>query len=77
MSGPTASFTLPEQGSLLEDVVFVELCREEAEKLLASYKEEATRLLPTPAKRKRPKKQPHKHHSAAHGEENHTGRRTG
>ncbi|XP_060771191.1 heterogeneous nuclear ribonucleoprotein U-like protein 2 isoform X2 [Neoarius graeffei] len=54
-----ASFTLPEQGSLLEDVLFVELCSEEAQKLLASYKDEATRLLPAPT-RKRLKKRPHK-----------------
>lgn len=64
------SFTLPEQGSLLEDILFIELCREEAQKLLTGYKEEAKRLLPTPAKRKRHKKRPHKHHSDAHGEEN-------
>ncbi|KAK2834257.1 hypothetical protein Q7C36_014958 [Tachysurus vachellii] len=55
------SFTLPEQGNLLEDILFVELCREDAQKLLTGYKEEATRLLPTPAKRhKRHKKRPHK-----------------
>ncbi|GAA6073993.1 heterogeneous nuclear ribonucleoprotein U-like protein 2, partial [Tachysurus ichikawai] len=55
------SFTLPEQGNLLEDILFVELCREDAQKLLTGYKEEATRLLPTPVKRhKRHKKRPHK-----------------
>ncbi|KAB5565460.1 hypothetical protein PHYPO_G00241820 [Pangasianodon hypophthalmus] len=62
-----ASFSLPEQGSLLEDILFVELCREEAQKLLSSYKEEATRLLPAPAKRNRNKKRPHKRHISAHG----------
>lgn len=62
------SFTLPEQGGLLEEVLFVELCQEEAQKLLSSYKLEATRLLPTPAKRKRHNKGPHKHHPDAHGE---------
>ncbi|KAK3526697.1 hypothetical protein QTP70_032082 [Hemibagrus guttatus] len=62
-----ASFTLPEQGNLLEDILFVELCREEAQKLLTSYKEEATRLLPTPAKRKRQKKRSHKRHGDSHG----------
>lgn len=62
-----ASFTLPEKGNLLEDILFVELCREEAQKLLTSYKEEATRLLPTPVKRKRQKKRPHKRPIDAHG----------
>ncbi|TSQ35293.1 Heterogeneous nuclear ribonucleoprotein U-like protein 1 [Bagarius yarrelli] len=62
-----ASFTLPDQRGLLDDVLFVELCQEEAQKLLTSYKEEATRLLPTPAKRKRHKKRPHKRHGDAHG----------
>ncbi|XP_049330797.1 heterogeneous nuclear ribonucleoprotein U-like protein 2 isoform X6 [Astyanax mexicanus] len=47
------SFTLPEQGQLLEEVLFVELCREEVQKLLTTYKEEAKRLLPAPPKRKR------------------------
>ncbi|XP_049331036.1 uncharacterized protein LOC103026616 [Astyanax mexicanus] len=50
--GPV-SFTLPEQGQLLEEVLFVELCREEVQKLLTTYKEEAKRLLPAPPKRKR------------------------
>lgn len=67
--GRAASFTLPEQGSLLEDVLFVELCSEEAQKLLASYKDEATRLLPAPT-RKRLKKRPHKRPIEAPGEEN-------
>lgn len=71
--GPAASFTLPEQGNLLEDILFVELCREEAQKLLTSYKEEATRLLPTPTKRKRQKKRPHKRLGDSQGEENCTG----
>ncbi|KAF5897589.1 heterogeneous nuclear ribonucleoprotein U-like protein 2, partial [Clarias magur] len=62
-----ASFTLPEQGGLLDEVLFVELCQEEAQKLLSSYKLEATRLLPTPAKRKRHNKVPHKHHPDEHG----------
>lgn len=74
-SGPAASFTLPEKGNLLEDILFVELCREEAQKLLTSYKEEATRLLPTPVKRKRQKKRPHKRPIDAHGEENSTSAR--
>ncbi|KAF7702319.1 heterogeneous nuclear ribonucleoprotein U-like protein 2 [Silurus meridionalis] len=62
-----ASFTLPEKGDLLEDILFAELCCEDAEKLLTSYKEEATRLLPTPPKRKPHKKRPHKRHIQAHG----------
>nr|XP_023685199.1 heterogeneous nuclear ribonucleoprotein U-like protein 2 [Paramormyrops kingsleyae] len=49
------SFSLPEQGDYLEEVLFPELSRSEAEKLLAGYKEEARRLLPTPPKRKKPR----------------------
>ncbi|XP_048885155.1 heterogeneous nuclear ribonucleoprotein U-like protein 2 [Brienomyrus brachyistius] len=49
------SFSLPEQGDYLEEVLFPELTRSEAEKLLAGYKEEARRLLPTPPKRKKPR----------------------
>ncbi|XP_072524375.1 heterogeneous nuclear ribonucleoprotein U-like protein 2 [Salminus brasiliensis] len=47
------SFTLPEQGKLLEELLFVELCQEEVYKLLTTYKEEAKRLLPAPPKRKK------------------------
>ncbi|XP_063046788.1 heterogeneous nuclear ribonucleoprotein U-like protein 2 [Engraulis encrasicolus] len=52
------SFTLPEVGDLLEEVVFTERPREEAQRLLAAYKEEAREVLPTPPKRK---KQKYKH----------------
>lgn len=48
-----ASFTLPEQGQHLDQVMFVELSSDEALKLLMHYKEEARRLLPTPPKRKK------------------------
>ncbi|XP_026137011.1 heterogeneous nuclear ribonucleoprotein U-like protein 2 [Carassius auratus] len=47
------SFTLPEQGEHLDQVMFVELSSDEALKLLMHYKEEARRLLPTPPKRKK------------------------
>ncbi|KAL0175579.1 hypothetical protein M9458_027909, partial [Cirrhinus mrigala] len=47
------SFTLPEQGEHLDEVMFVELSSDEALKLLTHYKEEARRLLPTPPKRKK------------------------
>ncbi|XP_066524347.1 heterogeneous nuclear ribonucleoprotein U-like protein 2 [Hoplias malabaricus] len=47
------SFTLPEQGDLMEEVLFVELCREEVQNLLTIYKEEARCLLPLPVKRKK------------------------
>ncbi|KAL2077078.1 hypothetical protein ACEWY4_026582 [Coilia grayii] len=52
------SFTLPEAGDLLEEVAFVELPREEVQRLLTAYKEEARQLLPSPPKRK---KYRHKH----------------
>ncbi|XP_062846460.1 heterogeneous nuclear ribonucleoprotein U-like protein 2 [Trichomycterus rosablanca] len=55
-----ASFTLPEQGDLLEEVLFVELCREEAQSLLKNYKEEAGRVLPAPSKRKKLHNKPNK-----------------
>ncbi|KAF4104626.1 heterogeneous nuclear ribonucleoprotein U-like protein 2 [Onychostoma macrolepis] len=48
-----ASFTLPEQGEHLDQVMFVELSSDEALKLLTHYKEEARHLLPTPPKRKK------------------------
>ncbi|XP_076861988.1 heterogeneous nuclear ribonucleoprotein U-like protein 2 [Brachyhypopomus gauderio] len=54
-----ASFTLPEQGDLLEEVLFVELCHEEAQTLLASYKEEARQLLPPHLKRKKRRNSQH------------------
>ncbi|KAJ8282816.1 hypothetical protein COCON_G00053350 [Conger conger] len=47
------SFTLPQQGDYLEEVLFPEMSREETEKLLSGYKEEARRLLPSQPKRKR------------------------
>ncbi|KAJ8246961.1 hypothetical protein GJAV_G00257210 [Gymnothorax javanicus] len=49
------SFTLPQQGDYLEEVLFPEMSREETEKLLTGYKEEARRLLPSPPKRKKPR----------------------
>ncbi|XP_043089135.1 heterogeneous nuclear ribonucleoprotein U-like protein 2 isoform X1 [Puntigrus tetrazona] len=51
-----ASFTLPEQGEHLDQVMFVELGSDEALELLTHYKEEARRLLPAPPKRKRHRK---------------------
>lgn len=55
-----ASFTLPEQGEHLDEVMFVELCFDEAWKLLTQYKEEARNLLPTPPKRKKHRHGNHK-----------------
>ncbi|RXN35174.1 heterogeneous nuclear ribonucleo U 2 [Labeo rohita] len=49
------SFTLPEQGEHVDEVMFVELSSDEALKLLTHYKEEARQLLPTPPKRKKHK----------------------
>ncbi|KAL0973879.1 hypothetical protein UPYG_G00212340 [Umbra pygmaea] len=54
------SCTLPEHGELLENVLFVELAREEAQALLEEYKKEAKSLLPPVAsapKRKKPHNQ--------------------
>ncbi|XP_036431535.1 heterogeneous nuclear ribonucleoprotein U-like protein 2 [Colossoma macropomum] len=61
------SFTLPEQGGLFEDILFVELCREEAERLLTTYKEEARRLLPAPPKRKKHQNRHPKFHMNVQG----------
>ncbi|XP_052010788.1 heterogeneous nuclear ribonucleoprotein U-like protein 2 [Xyrauchen texanus] len=55
------SFTLPEQGEHLDEVMFVELGFDEALKLLTDYKEEARSHLPTPPKRKK-----HRHGSQKH-----------
>ncbi|XP_015241125.1 PREDICTED: heterogeneous nuclear ribonucleoprotein U-like protein 1 isoform X1 [Cyprinodon variegatus] len=46
-----ANFTLPEPCDFLEDVAFVELQREEAEKLLKQYNEEGRKAGPPPDKR--------------------------
>jgi hypothetical protein len=49
-----ANFTLPEVGQLFDTVEYTEeeaLSREEAEKLVAKYKEEASKLLPPQEKR--------------------------
>uniref|UniRef100_A0AAR2KRG0 SAP domain-containing protein n=1 Tax=Pygocentrus nattereri TaxID=42514 RepID=A0AAR2KRG0_PYGNA len=61
------SFTLPEQGELFEDILFVELCHEEAERLLTTYKEEARRLLPAPPKRKKHQNRHPKFHMNVQG----------
>ncbi|XP_028822336.1 heterogeneous nuclear ribonucleoprotein U-like protein 2 [Denticeps clupeoides] len=50
------SFVLPEVGDLLEEVTFVELSCDAAQKLLSGYKEQARQLLPTPPKRKKPRR---------------------
>nr|XP_015194230.1 PREDICTED: heterogeneous nuclear ribonucleoprotein U-like protein 2 [Lepisosteus oculatus] len=47
------SFTLPQCSEVLDEVLFSELTKEETEKLLLGYKEEARRLLPAPPKRKK------------------------
>lgn len=65
-----ASFTLPEQGEHLDEVMFVELCFDEALTLLTQYKEEACSLLPTPPKRKKHRHGNHKrfiHHCGWRG----------
>ncbi|XP_047247327.1 heterogeneous nuclear ribonucleoprotein U-like protein 1 isoform X1 [Girardinichthys multiradiatus] len=46
-----ANFTLPEPSDFLEDVAFVELHREEAEKLVKQYNEEGRKAGPPPEKR--------------------------
>ncbi|MEQ2170800.1 hypothetical protein GOODEAATRI_004052 [Goodea atripinnis] len=48
---PQANFTLPEPSDFLEDVAFVELHREEAEKLVKQYNEEGRKAGPPPEKR--------------------------
>ncbi|MEQ2218460.1 hypothetical protein XENOCAPTIV_003524 [Xenoophorus captivus] len=45
------NFTLPEPSDFLEDVAFVELHREEAEKLVKQYNEEGRKAGPPPEKR--------------------------
>nr|XP_032821094.1 heterogeneous nuclear ribonucleoprotein U-like protein 1 isoform X2 [Petromyzon marinus] len=46
-----ANFTLPEASDFLNEVVFVELQKEEAEKLVALYREEGRKAAPPPQKR--------------------------
>ncbi|KAI5629645.1 heterogeneous nuclear ribonucleoprotein U-like protein 1 [Silurus asotus] len=46
-----ANFVLPESGDILDEVIFVELQRDEAEKLVKQYNEEGRRAAPPPEKR--------------------------
>lgn len=46
-----ANFVLPESGDFLDQVTFVELQRDEAEKLVKQYNEEGRRAAPPPEKR--------------------------
>ncbi|XP_026769363.1 heterogeneous nuclear ribonucleoprotein U-like protein 1 [Pangasianodon hypophthalmus] len=46
-----ANFVLPESGDFLDEVTFVELQRDEAEKLVKQYNEEGRRAAPPPEKR--------------------------
>ena len=47
----TANFQLPEEGQTFDKVEFVELEREEAQKLVEKYNEEGRAALPPPEKR--------------------------
>ncbi|KAM9481785.1 heterogeneous nuclear ribonucleoprotein U-like protein 1 isoform 2-T3 [Clarias gariepinus] len=46
-----ANFVLPESGDFLDEVIFVELQKDEAEKLVKQYNEEGRRAAPPPEKR--------------------------
>jgi type IV pilus biogenesis protein CpaD/CtpE len=52
-SSLAANFELPEVGDLFDAVEFVELDREEAQKVVTKYNEEAKAALPPPEKRYR------------------------
>lgn len=46
-----ANFVLPESGDFLDEVTFVELQRDEAEKMVKQYNEEGRQAAPPPEKR--------------------------
>lgn len=46
-----ANFTLPDVGDFLDEVLFIELQREEADKLVRQYNEEGRKAGPPPEKR--------------------------
>lgn len=48
---PLANFTLPDVGDFLDEVLFIELQREEADKLVRQYNEEGRKAGPPPEKR--------------------------
>ncbi|XP_039268372.2 uncharacterized protein LOC120343293 isoform X2 [Styela clava] len=48
-----ANFSLPEKGNLFDEVIFTELEREEAEKLVEKYREDGRKNGPPPEKRSR------------------------
>lgn len=54
LCGPAAllaNFTLPDAGDFLDEVLFIELQREEADKLVRQYNEEGRKAGPPPEKR--------------------------
>lgn len=48
---PSANFVLPDAGEFLDDVIFIELQREEADTLIKQYNEEGRKAGPPPDKR--------------------------
>lgn len=48
---PSANFVLPDAGEFLDEVIFIELQREEADTLVKQYNEEGRKAGPPPDKR--------------------------
>lgn len=48
---PSANFVLPDAGEFLDEVIFIELQREEADTLIKQYNEEGRKAGPPPDKR--------------------------
>lgn len=51
MISATANYSLPEKNDYLDEVIYGELTKEEAQPLVTKYKEEARKLLPPSEKR--------------------------